>query len=417
MNPDAIMASTAKRFAVPKSAILDPTSSDAAVKQALAETHVIQETKEYFKKYGVDLEAFKHQARGDKAILVKNFEFGTSPDTIKTLFEEHGTITRLLFPPAGTIAIVELQRPDQASRAFNKLKYARLGNSLLFLEMAPKDLFIKDAAAQIESAGPSVDEPAAPVVPVKETIAASDLLDVQDDVPLETSSLFVKNLSFSTTTEGLTKAFMYLPGFVSAQVKTKPNLKNPSAPLSMGFGFLEFRTKEEAAAALASRDGHVLDGYKLQLKISNKGTDAAEERRKADNEKKSMAAQTKLVVKNLPFEATKQDIRTLLSAHGQLRSVRVPKKLDSSSRGFAFAEFTTPAEARAALDALKNTHLLGRKLVIQFASAELIDPEAEIERMQKKVGSQMDKLAVKNLMGSGQRKKFVVGGGDEDEEV
>ena len=66
------MSSVAERLGVAKAELLDPTSSDAAVKQAHAETHVIQETKAYFASNGVNIDAFKGRERGNTAILVKN---------------------------------------------------------------------------------------------------------------------------------------------------------------------------------------------------------------------------------------------------------------------------------------------------------------------------------------------------------
>lgn len=69
MNPDAVVSSIAGRLGLAKSEVLDPTSSDAAVKQAQAETHIIQETKTYFEQHGVDLNAFKKKQRGDTGIL------------------------------------------------------------------------------------------------------------------------------------------------------------------------------------------------------------------------------------------------------------------------------------------------------------------------------------------------------------
>lgn len=57
------MSSISDRLGVSKSELLDPTSSGAAVKQAHAETHIIQETRSYFTNNGVDLEAFKRGAR------------------------------------------------------------------------------------------------------------------------------------------------------------------------------------------------------------------------------------------------------------------------------------------------------------------------------------------------------------------
>ena len=121
------------------------------------------------------------------------------------------------------------------------------------------------------------------------------------------------------------------------------------------------------------------------------------------------------MVKNLPFQATKQDIRTLFGTYGQLRSVRLPKKADYTSRGFAFADFVTPREAENALNALKDTHLLGRRLVLDFAEAEALDAEEEIEKMQRKVGGQAHKVALQQLTGGG-RKRVNIGNEDEDME-
>ena len=208
--------------------------------------------------------------------------------------------------------------------------------------------------------------------------------------------------------------FRPLDGFVSARVKTKADPKKPGHTLSMGFGFVEFRTKEQAQAALKVMDNVVLDGRALAVKASCKGLDAAEERRREDRAKKAAGQRTKIVIKNLPFEATKKDVRTLFGTYGQLRAVRVPKKFNSSSRGFAFAEFTTAREAENALNALRDTHLLGRRLALDFAEAETVDPEEEIAKMQKKIGGQVNKVTLQQLTGRG-RQKVNIGEDQEDE--
>ena len=102
----------------------------------------------------------------------------------------------------------------------------------------------------------------------------------------------------------------------------------------------------------------------------------------------------------------------MFCAYGQLRSVRVPKKFDSSARGFAFADFVTAREAENAMETLKDTHLLGRKLVLEFAAGDPLDAEEEIEKMQKKVRKQANKVAMQQLTGGG-RKKFNVEGNDD----
>ena len=388
---------------VSKSDLLDPTSSGSAVKQAHAETHIIQETKAYLTANGIDLEAFKRRERGNTTILVKNFSYGTKAEELKGLFETHGHIRRILMPPSGTIAIVEFVQPEHARLAFGSLAYRKFKDSILFLEKAPKELFTSDLGHSNEL----------PTESRSAKLSATVLL--QDDgaqASVNTSTLFVRNLNFSTTTERLRDVFRPLDGFTSARVKTKPDPKKPGQILSMGFGFLEFASKEHAQAALAAMDGYKLDGHELLIRASHKAIDAAEERRNEDHAKKRSGQKTKIIIKNLPFEASKKDVQALFGSYGQLRSVRLPKKFDSSTRGFAFADFITAREAENAMDALRDTHLLGRRLALEFAAEDAIDPEQEIERMQQKVGKQAGKVALQKLAGSG-RKKFSVEGVDE----
>lgn len=405
MNADAVVSSISDRLGVSKSELLDPTSADAAVKQAQAETHIIQETKSYFAANGVDLDAFKRKARGDTAFLVKNFSYGTQADELRNIFEAYGTVKRLLMPPSGTIAIVEFLQADHAQTALRGLAYSKFKESVLFLEKAPRDLFTALNGTQ-SGEGISNDR----VRGSKQS--ATDLLGGKEVQPSVTSStLFVRNLNFSTTSDRLREVFKPLNGFMSARVKTKSDPKHPGQVLSMGFGFLEFGTKEQAQVALAAMDGYRLEGHELSIRASHKGADAAEERRLQDKARKIAGRRTKIIIKNLPFEASKKDVRSLLGSYGQLRSVRVPKKFDSSTRGFAFAEFVTAREAENAMDALKDTHLLGRRLVLDFAAEDEIDPEQEIAKMQQKAGSQADKVALQRLTGSG-RKKFNLEGNE-----
>ncbi|KAF3002364.1 Multiple RNA-binding domain-containing protein 1 [Curvularia kusanoi] len=404
LNADAVMSTLASRMGISKAELLDPTSSDAAVKQAHAETHIIQETKNYFAQHGVDLEAFKSSAKGDTAILVKNIPHSVTADELRKAFEEHGKVTKFLMPPTGMTAIVEFSNSAEAKTAFMALSYRKMKDSILYLEKAPKDLFKEGFVAPVVEAVAS-DKAAA-------KLSATDLLEEAPEPDASnTATLYVRNLNFSTTTERLIETFKPLSGFRSARVKTKIDPKR--GVLSMGFGFVEFDSPDTAAAALRALDSHDLEGHKLQIKASHKGADAAEERRKEDAAKK--AASTKILIKNLPFEASKKEVRALFTPYGQLRSVRVPKKFDSSSRGFGFAEFTTKRDAVNAMNALKNTHLLGRRLVLAFAETESDDPEKELEKMQQKMGAQANKVALQKLTAGGRQKFNVAGNDDLDE--
>ena len=284
MNPDAIISSIADRLGVAKSDVLDPTSSDAAVKQAHAETNVIQETKNYFASHGVDLDSFKRKEFSDTAILVKNFPYGTTAAELRSAFEAFGTVTKMLMPPSGTIAIVEMEQPTQARSAFGSLAYRRFRDSLLFLEKAPKEVFNGQGNFTIDKA------------PVKESrLSTSELLEQPGETgPVHlTATLFVKNLNFSTTSEELGNLFKPLNGFLSARVKTKTDPKKPGEFLSMGFGFVEFDSTTHAQDALTALNGYKLAGHDLLIKESNRLLDAASERR----DSKKAGIRTKIIIR------------------------------------------------------------------------------------------------------------------------
>jgi multiple RNA-binding domain-containing protein 1 len=400
MNPNAVLSSVADRLGVTKADLIDFSSSDAAVKQAHAETHVIQEIKAFLESSGVNLDAFRQHERDETTLLIKNFPFGTTAEELKALFGAYGEIVKVLVPPSGTTAIIQYAQPGEGSQAMRHLAYRNLKGSVLYLEKAPKDLFNKSdqpvSNRKLQGAPSTTDQKT--LESGKAAISSS-------------CTLFVRNLNFATTTSGLVDAFKPLSGFLSAKVKTKVDPKRPRELLSMGFGFVEFSSSQNARAALASMNGHQLDNHELLIQISRKSTDEAEEQRHKDNSKKAEAHKTKLIIKNLPFEATKKDVRALLSAYGQLRSVKVPQKFDRSTRGFAFADFVTSKEAESAMQALRDTHLLGRRLVLEFAEEESIDPEDKIRAIESKVGRQTELIHL-NKMTNSARKKFNVGGQD-----
>ncbi|CAK7215542.1 Multiple RNA-binding domain-containing protein 1 [Sporothrix curviconia] len=430
MTQDAVNAAMAERLGVSKSEMLDPTSSDEAVRQAVRQTSIIEETKDYFESNGVDLEAFKASTkRGDACILVKNFAHGTASQELRKMFEEYGPVVRVLMPPSGTLAIVQFAQAAHGRLAYSKLAYRRVNETVLMLEKCPDNLLSNSASNMLDTSAAAV---AAAGETGKKKLVASDLLEgKQEEAAAEeetaaaadgtktTSSLFVRNLNFTTTTEQLAALFSPLAGFVAARVKTKPDPKKPGQTLSMGYGFVEFRTKADAAGACQAMDGHILQGHTLTVKASHRGTqDAAAEQREADQAKKLAANRGgKLIIKNIPFEASRTDLRKLLGTYGQLKAVRMPKKFSNTTRGYAFAEFVTAREAAAAMTALRNTHLLGRRLVIEFAEAEAVDAEEEIAKMQKKVGSQMDSLAMQQLATSRSHRTKVTIGDEEEEQL
>ena len=77
---------------------------------------------------------------------------------------------------------------------------------------------------------------------------------------------------------------------------------------------------------------------------------------------------TKLYVGNLAFQTTNQQLQDLFAQAGTVQSASVVEDRDTGrSRGFAFVEMSTNAEAAAAIDQFNGKELGGRPLKVNEA--------------------------------------------------
>jgi multiple RNA-binding domain-containing protein 1 len=261
---------------------------------------------------GVNVSNITNTGRRSRSIiLVKNIPFGTSSATLRALFAPHGTVDKVLVPPTGTMAVIKMTNEAEAKVAFRSLAYRPIGSSVMYLEWAPESMVIAEPK-------PGATTPAKPAEADQGEEGDED--DDSEERREAGSTLYVKNLSFATTSARLASAFDSLNSFMFARVQTKPDPKKPGGTLSMGYGFVGFRTADAAQRAQKAMGGFNLDGHALQVKFaqSHERTDPAEST-EAGKGKKSKS--TKLIVKNVPFEATKRELRQLFGyvvrfAHG-----------------------------------------------------------------------------------------------------
>jgi hypothetical protein len=107
-------------------------------------------------------------------------------------------------------------------------------------------------------------------------------------------------------------------------------------PLSLALALARAR----ADTAAQSLDGFQLDGHAIILKRSTRArhAEAAETPAGDGGGGERPGDGTKIVVKNVPFEATSREIRALFSSFGQVKRVRIPRKFDGSAwRALALA--------------------------------------------------------------------------------
>ncbi|XP_075481451.1 multiple RNA-binding domain-containing protein 1-like isoform X1 [Primulina tabacum] len=365
MRPDTVVENIARKYGVSKSELLDRESDDLAVQIALGETQVIAETKKALSSAGVNIASLEEFASGrsdglkrsNHAILVKNLPYSSSENELVNMFGKFGSLDKVILPPTKTLALVLFLEPAEARAAFRGLTYKRYKDVPLYLEWAPYNIL---------SQTPTVDDKVTVHQPdVKRALLEQQVVELTeadvDNDRIESRTIYVKNLNFKTSEVDVKKHFTeHMKGGKLLSVRVKKHVKN-GKNISMGFGFMEFDSVETAANVRGDLQGTVLDGHALILQLCHAKNDDLLPKKVANDR-----SSTKLIIRNVAFEATEKELRQLFSPFGQIKSLRLPRRL-GNHRGFAFVEYVTKQEARNALEALSNTHFYGRHLVLERA--------------------------------------------------
>uniref|UniRef100_A0A670KJD4 RNA binding motif protein 19 n=1 Tax=Podarcis muralis TaxID=64176 RepID=A0A670KJD4_PODMU len=391
MGVNAVADAVAQKYNATKSQVFDDEGKGSvAVRVALGETELVQKVRQFLLDNGVSLDSFS-QAAGERSktvILVKNLPAGTEAAEIEKAFGAHGSLGRVLLPEGGVTAIVEFLEPTEAKRAFTKLAYSKFKNIPLYLEWAPMGVFSGPAKIEPKIPGGKKEgdgHQGAQTQPVEAEIEEEDEEEEEESIP--GCTLFIKNLNFVTKEETLQEVFSKVGAVKSCAISKKKD--KAGALLSMGFGFVEYKKPEHAQKALKQLQGCSVDGHQLEVKISERAVkSAAVSARKKQTGKKQKSS--KILVRNIPFQATVKEIRELFSTFGELKTVRLPKKMAGTGkhRGFGFVDFLTKQDAKRAFNALcHSTHLYGRRLVLEWA-----DSEETVEALRRKTAEHFHAL-------------------------
>ena len=393
LNQNAVIDAVAKRLKIKKENLFSQNNADIAVQIAAMETTIINETKEWLKQQGINLDILKGKrqdcVRSKTIILVKNISNKTKKDVLQNLLERYGNLVRFLLSPSNTLAICEYVNKKHAENCIKHLSYYELDGEPLYLEFAPEGLIEskkdikeekeKEKTKEIININESEDE--------EEKEEGIDLLEGQGKI------LFVKNLDFSTNEKQL-KKFFEKKDYIVKKVEIAKHNKD-GKNVSSGFGFVELKDEKMVLKAMKNLQGALLGGHSLKLSISksaNEKKDFLKNKRKRETElndydyENENISNNKLLIKNIAFEANKEELRKLFKVYGQVKNLRLPTKLDGNHRGFAFVEFMSHEEAQKAFKELQNTHFYKRKLIIEWAKQDNTVEEIR-EKTSKKANS------------------------------
>ncbi|XP_023865655.1 nucleolin isoform X2 [Salvelinus sp. IW2-2015] len=120
------------------------------------------------------------------------------------------------------------------------------------------------------------------------------------------------------------------------------------------FAYVNFYTEENLTKALELNGEKILD-RKMRL-------DKAKVKDPTVHDKKAKDART-LFVKNIPFAATKEDLKKVFDTAVE---IRFPGGIGAPSKGIAYIEFKTEATAEKVLEEKQGIDVQGRVIVIDF---------------------------------------------------
>ena len=162
--------------------------------------------------------------------------------------------------------------------------------------------------------------------------------------------------------------------------KEEKEEEDNNAPVSLGFGFVNYVEHESAVLAIENLNGKefetVIDGetVKQELYVGRAQKKSERERElhaKYEAEKMDRIAKfqgVNLYVKNLDEVVTDEMLRDEFSAMGTITSARVMRDLKSNrSKGFGFVCYSTPEEATRAVNELNGKHLGNKPIFVAIA--------------------------------------------------
>ncbi|RXM96649.1 putative RNA-binding protein 19 [Acipenser ruthenus] len=314
VGTSAVADAIAQKYNTTKSQVLDHEArGSVAVRMALGETQIVQETRQFLLDNKVSLDSFS-QALGPRSgtvILVKNLPAGVQGPELEAVFAPFGSLGRVLLPPAGLTAIVEFLEPTEAKRAFTKLAYTKFQHVPLYLEWAPMDVFSGPLPNSVQKQEPLCS----PALEVKETKPESsgeggseEEEEEEEEESQPGCTLFIKNLNFTTTEDTLRQTFSKCGALRSCSISKKKDRSGNM--LSMGYGFVEFKKAESAQKALRQLQHCMVEEHQLELKLSERATKATVTSvRKKQQSKKQTSS--KILVRNVPFQASVREVREL----------------------------------------------------------------------------------------------------------
>lgn len=162
-------------------------------------------------------------------------------------------------------------------------------------------------------------------------------------------NIFVKHLPDSMDHEALRDTFIRFGTILSCKVAMNARGEK------LGYGFVHFQDEAHAAAAVLEVDGKCLDNNPKPVYVAHF---------KSKSQRGGVDNFTNVYFKNMPRSMTDENVLEMFRKCGTITSSKLVVATDESKTNFGFVNFQSSAEAKAAIDAMHDMEIAGKKLVV-----------------------------------------------------
>ncbi|XP_057998665.1 uncharacterized protein LOC131177620 [Hevea brasiliensis] len=190
------------------------------------------------------------------------------------------------------------------------------------------------------------------------------------------TNLYVKNLADNVTEDTLQNMFSVFGKVFSVVI-----MKDHDG-ISRGFGFVNFDSPEGAKKALDALNGSLLGSRTLFVGRAQKKAERIKilqhEYKDIFNNRIEKLKLSNVYVKNLDVHVDDNKLREIFSTCGKIISAKVMRHDNGVSRSFGFVCFSSPEEAKKALNTMNGILLEGKSLYVAVAHCKkFCHPELE----------------------------------------
>jgi hypothetical protein len=175
--------------------------------------------------------------------------------------------------------------------------------------------------------------------------------------------------------------------------ETEKDAKNAVAHLHRTFPGVGKRKQQRLKAQLAEGGGAAAKAASLGNKGGGTGPDAADASvemiwaRQLGGCEGAKPKSWRVIIRNLSFKATDDDIRKACSVAGFVWDLTVPRDFHHKVKGFAFAAYTSKADADLAVKKVNGANVAGRQVAVDLALSKHSYAEAQQKAQEKAVAA------------------------------